>query len=95
MYLAAHPAGVHPNVLTGALWPRGVTPEVRDAAIARVRRWLGTDHAGRPNLVADPDGRLRLGLDVGIDWQVFRGLVAQANQGGGDAQAAAAPCSRR
>jgi Bacterial transcriptional activator domain len=81
MYLAAHPAGVHPNVLAGALWPRGVTAEVRDATVARVRQWLGTDRAGRANLVTDPDGRLRLGPDVGIDWQVFRGLVAQANQG--------------
>jgi hypothetical protein len=80
VYLAVHPAGVHPNVLTGALWPRGVTDEVRDAAVARVRRWLGTDQAGQPNLVTDPDGRLRLGTDVGIDWRVFRGLVAQANQ---------------
>ena len=80
VYLAAHPGGVHPNVLTGALWPRGVADEVRDAAVARVRRWLGTDQAGQPNLVTDPDGRLRLGTDVGIDWRVFRGLVAQANQ---------------
>jgi hypothetical protein len=87
VYLAAHPAGVHPNVLAGALWPRGVTAEVRDAAVARVRRWLGTGHAGQANLVTDPDGRLRLGPDVGIDWQVFRGLVAQANKGG-DAMAA-------
>ena len=55
-YLAAHPAGVHPNVLAGALWPRGVTTEVRDAAVARVRRWLGTDHAGQANLVTDPTG---------------------------------------
>jgi hypothetical protein len=90
MYLAAHPAGVHPNVLTGAIWPRGVTAEVREATIARVRRWLGTDNAGQANLVTDPDGRLRLGPDVGVDWRVFRGLVAQANQGGGDAQSAAA-----
>ncbi|HVT68528.1 MAG TPA: BTAD domain-containing putative transcriptional regulator, partial [Trebonia sp.] len=90
MYLAAHPAGVHPNVLTGAVWPRGVTAEVVDAAVARVRRWLGTDSAGQPNLVTDADGRLRLGPDVGVDWQVFRGLVAQANQNGGDVQAAAA-----
>ena len=58
-YLAAHPVGVHPNVLAGALWPRGVTTEVRDAALARVRAWLGTDHAGQANLVTDPDGRLR------------------------------------
>ena len=82
-YLAAHPDGVHPNVLAGALWPRGVTTEVRDAAVARVRRWLGTDHAGQANLVTDPDGRLRLGPDVGVDWRVFRGLVARAGKGGG------------
>jgi len=80
-YLAAHPDGVHPNVLAGALWPRGVTTEVRDAAVARVRRWLGTDHAGQANLVTDPDGRLRLGPDVGVDWRVFRGLVARAGKG--------------
>jgi len=87
-YLAAHPFGVHPNVLAGALWPRGVTTEVRDAAVGRVRRWLGTDHAGQANLVTDPDGRLRLGPDVGVDWRVFRGLVARAGQGGDAATAA-------
>lgn len=89
MYLAAHPGGVHPNVLAGALWPRGVANEVRDATLARVRQWLGTDHRGQANLVADPDGRLRLGPDVGIDWQVFRGLIAQAAQAA-DAAASAA-----
>jgi hypothetical protein len=87
-YLAAHAEGVHPNVLAGALWPRGVTNEVRDAAVARVRRWLGTDHAGQANLVTDPDGRLRLGPDVGVDWRVFRGLVARAGQGADAANAA-------
>ena len=46
MYLAAHPGGVHPNVLAGALWPRGVPNEVRDATLARVRQWLGMDHRG-------------------------------------------------
>jgi hypothetical protein len=80
-YLAAHPAGVHLNVLSGALWPRGVTQEVRDAAVARVRRWLGTGHDGQANLVTDPDGRLHLGPDVRVDWRVFRGLVARASQG--------------
>ena len=67
---------------------RGVTTEVRDAAVARVRRWLGTGHAGQANLVTDPDGRLRLGPDVGVDWRVFRGLVAAAGQGGDAATAA-------
>jgi len=87
-YLAAHPDGVHPNVLAAALWPRGVSNEVRDAAVARVRRWLGTDQAGQANLVTDQDGRLRLGQDVGIDWRVFRGLVARAGQGADAATAA-------
>jgi len=87
-YLAAHPAGVHMNVLSGALWPRGVTQEVRDAAVARVRRWLGTDHAGQANLVTDPDGRLHLGPDVRVDWRVFRGFIARASQGADAATAA-------
>jgi hypothetical protein len=90
VYLAAHPAGVHPNVLAGALWPRGTTAEVRDAAVARARRWLGSDPAGQPNLVTDPDGRLRLGPGVRVDWQVFRALVARAGSAGADATVAAA-----
>jgi hypothetical protein len=78
MYLAAHPGGVHPNVLTGVIWPRGVTPEVQRAALARVRDWLGTDSAGRPNLVVDGAGRVSLGPQVRVDWQVFRALLGQA-----------------
>ena len=77
-YLATHPGGVHPNVLTGAIWPRGVPSEVRDAALARVQAWLGTDDVGRPNLTTDAGGRLRLGSQVRVDWLVFRALLAQA-----------------
>jgi hypothetical protein len=65
-----------------------VSSEVRDSAVARVRRWLGTDHAGQANLVTDSDGRLRLGQDVGVDWRVFRGLVARAGKGPDAATAA-------
>lgn len=78
VYLATHPGGVHPNVLTGAIWPRGVTPEVRDAALARVQAWLGHDDMGRPSLATDAGGRLRLGSRVRVDWLVFRALLAQA-----------------
>ena len=84
-YLAAHPGGVHPNVLAGAIWPRGVPAEVRDAVLARVAAWLGIDSAGKPNLVADPSGRLSLGADARVDWQVFRGLVARAASSGDEA----------
>ena len=80
VYFAAHPDGVHTNVLTGAVWPRGVSPEVRDAALSRVHAWLGTDEAGQPNLVTDPSGRLRLGPGARVDWQVFRALFIRASQ---------------
>jgi hypothetical protein len=83
VYLAAHPGGVHVNVLTGAVWPRGVPPEVRDAVLGRVAAWLGTDGSGNPNLVTDPSsGRLSLGPGVRVDWAVFRALVARAGADG-------------
>ena len=88
-YLAAHPDGVHVNVLAGAVWPRGVSPEVRDAALSRVHAWLGTDENGQPNLVTDPSGRLRLGPGARIDWQVFRALFGQASQAAAASDAAA------
>jgi hypothetical protein len=80
IYLATHPDGVHLNVLTGAIWPRGVTPEVRDAALARVTGWLGADTFGRPFLKHTDDGRLRLSRQVRLDWDAFRALLAQAGQ---------------
>jgi hypothetical protein len=83
VYLATHPGGVHPNVLTAAIWPRGVTDEVRDATLARVQDWLGSDDLGRPHLAADASGRLRLGSGVRVDWHVFRTLIAQAEQAAG------------
>ena len=78
IYLAVHPGGVHPNVLSAALWPRGVAADVRDAAVARVTEWLGTDSIGRPHLAADASGRLRLGSGVRVDWQVFQALAGHA-----------------
>ncbi|MBO2452047.1 bacterial transcriptional activator domain-containing protein [Actinomadura barringtoniae] len=75
LYLATHPGGVHPTVLSGAIWPRGVAAGVRDACIARVSDWLGRDVRGRPNLYYDDRGRIRLGSEVKVDWAVFRWLV--------------------
>ena len=89
VYLAAHPDGVHTNVLTGAVWPRGVSPEVRDAALSRVHAWLGTDEQGQPNLVTDESGRLRLGPGARVDWQVFRALFARASQAAAASEEAA------
>lgn len=79
VYLATHPDGVHPTVLGGAVWPRGVSAAVRDATVARLRDWLGRDGAGRPNLVTGTDGRLRLGPEVRSDWAAFEALVRLAD----------------
>ena len=89
VYLAAHPDGVHTNVLTGAVWPRGVSSEVRDAALSRVHAWLGTDEQGQPNLVTDESGRFRLGPGARVDWQVFRALFARASQAAAASEPAA------
>ncbi|WP_149259076.1 BTAD domain-containing putative transcriptional regulator [Actinomadura sp. K4S16] len=75
VYLAAHPEGVHPTVLSGAIWPRGASAGVRDACVARVSDWLGRDARGRPNLYYDDRGRIRLGSEVRVDLNVFRWLV--------------------
>jgi hypothetical protein len=88
VFLATHPGGVHPNVLAAAIWPRGATREVRDAALARARDWLGTDDIGRPHLATDASGRLRLGSQARVDWQVFCALMARAAGGGRDEEAA-------
>lgn len=79
VYLAAHPEGVHPTVLGGAVWPRGVSAAVREATVARLRDWLGRDSTGHANLRIEPDGRLRLGPEVRTDWAVFGALVQLAS----------------
>lgn len=84
-YLALRRAAVHPQVLASAIWPRGVTADVVEATVTRVRDWLGTDEAGRLNLVTDAEGRLRLGAAVRVDWNVFRALVARAAEPGDQA----------
>jgi hypothetical protein len=86
-YLAAHPGGVHPTVLAGAIWPRGAPAEVREAAVGRAREWLGRDDLGQPNLITDAAGRIRLGDGVRVDWLVFQalaGLAARSGDPGGE-----------
>ncbi|UED86122.1 BTAD domain-containing putative transcriptional regulator [Streptomyces profundus] len=75
--LSLHREGVHRRVLGSALWPRGVTDELRDALIDRLAHWLGTDPTGVPRLSAGRDGRLALSADVLSDWDVLRTLHHQ------------------
>ncbi|HEU4946246.1 MAG TPA: hypothetical protein VFT31_03735 [Kribbella sp.] len=74
-FLAGQDYGVHPNVLAGAIWPRGISEELRDAALARTRQWLGPDA-----MYADESGRWMLNRSiVRVDWDVFRTLAKQAS----------------
>ncbi|MFE5035524.1 BTAD domain-containing putative transcriptional regulator [Streptomyces sp. NPDC056683] len=81
--LLLHREGVHPRVLSSALWPRGVTEDVRDALLDRLRGWLGTDPDGSPRLRADAAGRLTLAKSVVSDLDVLRSLYYEATQGKG------------
>jgi DNA-binding SARP family transcriptional activator len=89
--LLLHREGVHPRVLASALWPRGVTEDVRDALIERLRDWLGTDPGGASRLVLDDSGRIVLATSVVSDWDVLQTLHHEATEG----QAASDPTARR
>jgi hypothetical protein len=80
-YLALNPDGVHPTVLASAIWPRGVSDEVFEASIARVRGWLGRRTDGGERLLQDEERRWRLDLrDVRVDWHVLQAYVARAER---------------
>ncbi len=87
VYLALHPDGVHPNVLSAAIWPRGVGDDVRELALTAAARWTGTDEHGEPRLAVDHEGRWRLSQSgVRLDWDAFRALVNRSTQAGFDAR---------
>jgi hypothetical protein len=77
-FLALHPEGVHPHVLGGILWPRGVTADVQEATITRARQWLGSAADGSHLLRSDVDGRLSLADEVVCDWDCARTLLIGA-----------------
>ncbi|MFE0672630.1 BTAD domain-containing putative transcriptional regulator [Streptomyces sp. NPDC058867] len=81
--LLLHREGVHPRVLSSALWPRGVTDDVRDALLERLGTWLGTDPDGGARLRTDSTGRLTLARSVVSDLDVLRSLYHEATQGRG------------
>lgn len=77
-FVALQPAPVHPSVVAASVWPRGVTPEVRDATIARVRDWLGTGTDGSHLLRETEEGRLFLADEVAVDWHALCTLLRRA-----------------
>lgn len=74
-FLASQDYGVHPNVLAGAIWPRGISDELRNAALEHTRNWVGLDA-----MYSDESGRWLLNRSVvRVDWDVFRTLVKQSS----------------
>ena len=78
--LALNREGLHPRVLASMIWPLGVTGDVVTASIERLRVWLGDDETGATRLREDEEGRLVLGPDVVVDWDVLRALAAAARR---------------
>ncbi|BDA64991.1 LysM peptidoglycan-binding domain-containing protein [Actinomyces capricornis] len=73
--VALHPQGIRPEVLGAMIWPLGVTGDVIEATVERLRTWLGTDADGAPHLRQDAEGRLHMGPGVVMDWDVLRSLL--------------------
>ncbi|ACU77033.1 hypothetical protein Caci_8210 [Catenulispora acidiphila DSM 44928] len=78
-FLMLHRDGVHPRVLTSALFPRGATTEIGDQVLHRLGTWLGVAPDGTPNLVTLPDGRLTVSQSVRSDWEMFKNMRALAD----------------
>ncbi|WP_344661943.1 BTAD domain-containing putative transcriptional regulator, partial [Catenulispora subtropica] len=79
-FLMLHRDGVHPRVLTSALFPRGAANDVADQVLHRLGTWLGVAPDGSANLVTLPDGRLTVSPAVRSDWEMFQNLRALADQ---------------
>ncbi|NUR25804.1 MAG: hypothetical protein HOV83_08145, partial [Catenulispora sp.] len=79
-FLMLHRDGVHPRVLTSALFPRGAADDVADQVLHRLGTWLGVAPDGTANLVTLPDGRLTVSPAVRSDWEMFQNLRALADQ---------------
>ncbi|MEP6696817.1 MAG: hypothetical protein ABJA34_08055 [Pseudonocardiales bacterium] len=80
-YLAVFREGVSLAALTAAIWPRGSRAGEREAALAQLAEWLADDDAGRPRLMQDDAGWLRLSPQVRLDWHQFVALTTRG-QGG-------------
>jgi len=79
-YLAVNRDGVSPEALTAAIWPRGSRASEREGAMTQLGEWLGVDEAGKPRLILDDEGWLRLSSEVRLDWHQFAALVTRGQQ---------------
>ncbi len=86
VYLALHRGGVHPDALTTAIWPDGVSDNVVAATLDHARDWLGPDSVGNPRLTADDKGYWELADDIRCDWDLFVGYTNRSTQPNADTE---------
>ncbi len=77
MAVAVDTQGVHEAVLRSAIWPRGASDEVYEAAMRDAAAWVGPAGDGRPALRL-ADGRRVLGDTVRVDWEEMQVAVREA-----------------
>jgi hypothetical protein len=75
--VAVDTQGVHEAVLRSAIWPRGASDEVYEAAMRDAAAWVGPAGDGRPALRL-ADGRWVLGDTVRVDWEEMQVAVREA-----------------
>ncbi len=81
-FIALHPTGVHANRISAAMWPRGVEPEVRDAALDQLVTWWGTTSDDKPVLAHSSGVWAVTPGAVRLDWDVFRDALNRAAHDG-------------
>lgn len=75
-FLALRPDGAHANLVSAALWPRGVDPSTRDATLEQLGRRLSVDGA---SALRESDGIWSLDPAlVATDWSIFRAALNHA-----------------
>ncbi|TCI99446.1 LysM peptidoglycan-binding domain-containing protein [Aeromicrobium sp. IC_218] len=85
--LALSPRGVHVNLVSAALWPRGVDDAVRDDTLARLGTWLGSTADGTPVLRQDAGICSLTPGAVRLDWDAFRDALNRAANDGAQREA--------
>ncbi len=85
--LALSPRGVHANLVSAAIWPRGVDDAVRDETLARLGAWLGATDDGHPVLRQDAGVWSLAPGAVRVDWDAFRDALNRAANDGAQREA--------
>ncbi len=85
--LALSPRGVHVNLVSAALWPRGVDDAVRDETLARLAEWLGSTADGTPVLRQEAGIWSLTPGAVRLDWDAFRDALNRAADDGAQREA--------